>query len=216
MGDDDLHDELDAWLADDEHEWTPPDDDEAAPLDLRDERQVNAMLRKRARLVAERDRISEFVAAQVQAMREFENDRCAGISRQLRWLDRGLEQFARATLPALKRKSLPLPDGTLKLTAPGQASLVVNDVERFVAWVDADTDMRGEFVKREPKPVAAAIKLACSIGPKLTSVDGVDSFAVLDAEGNSIPGVVMTKPSQDRFGVTPRAYDQQATNPKET
>lgn len=203
MNDDDLHDELDAWLADDEPErsWQPV---ERADIEPKDERQVEAMLRKRARLLDERGRITTFVESQVKAMRSFESDRVSGIDDQLVWLDRGLEQFTRATLPPMKRRSLPLFSGTLKLTAPGQPSLVVDDLGEFVAWAtDNEHPERDELLKRDVSVVKADAKRAFKLGPQLDDLctDELLVFAAVDEDGVRVPGLTMTKPAADRFGI---------------
>lgn len=207
---DDLAAELDAWLADEDPErsYQPP---ERIELDPKDERQVNAMLRKRARLKGERARISGFAADQVAAMLAWESDRVRGIDDQLAWLERGLEQFTRATLPPLNRRSLPLPSGVLKLTAPGAPSLVVDDLGDFVAWAtDEKHPERDALLRREVNVEKADAKRAFHLGPKNAERSDAETlvFAVLDEHDATVPGLSMTKPAQDRFTVTPVVHDE--------
>lgn len=216
MNDDELRADLDAWMEEDQepHETAFDDWEDREPEQLPDEAAVNRTLRRRTRLVREMERVVAIAEDEARQRREWVEDRCSGITRQLEWIDRGLAGYMRQLKAATKRKSLPLPAGTLKLTAPGQASLVVDDLEAFVAWVDADAD-RAVFLKREPKPVAAMVKDATALGRKLRTEGDRDVFEVVDEAGEVVPGVTMTKPSEDRFSVTPGAYVEASTNPKE-
>lgn len=216
MNDDDLRADLDAWMEDPEpHETVFDDWEDREPERLPDEEAVNRMLRKRARLVREMERVEAIAAQEDRQRREWVADRCGGIRRQLEWLDRGLEGYMRQFKAATRRKSLPLPAGTLKLTAPGVASLEVSALADFLVWVDAERVTRGQLVKKVETPIAALVKDVCSLGPQLDEQDGRAVFAVVDESGEVVPGLVFTKPSVERFAVTQPAQDEASTNPKE-
>lgn len=219
MNDDDLDAELDAYLDDTDLGDLGPLSvlDELSITEL-DERRVSAMVARRQRLLAEAVRIADRVADRVAPIYAWQADRSAGIEQQIEWIDRQLERFTRETLPTMHRKSLPLPAGTLKLTAPGAPSLVVTDEGEFVAWaIDEHHPDRDELLRRTVALDKAEIKRRYHVGPKIDdeSTEALDAFVVVDSDGEVVPGVRFTKPAQPRFSVTPPAHNQSAVPTRE-
>lgn len=211
---DDLDAELDAYL--DEHDPAPIDDAllEQRP-DLIDESRVNALLSKRGRLAAEQDRIDERARERIAPIEAWRDDRTAGIKRELEWIDRSLETYARAVLPQMRRKSLPLPAGVLKLTQPGSPSLHVYDEGEFVAWcLDESYPHRDGMLRRTVAADKAEVKRQTAVGPRdeQLSTDLLAVFAVVEAAtGERVPGVRFVTPAVARFTVTAPAYSHSDT-----
>lgn len=217
MHDDDdlLRDELDAWLDEvDVEQWTPTESEDGYErVDVRDERAANGLLRRRERLLQERDRISALVDAEWEKLRRFQLDRTAGIDHSLEWIERSLEHFARETLPRMKRASLALPSGTLKLTKPGAPSFVIDDVPAFVNWCRSSD--RDELIELRYEIDKAAAKRFLQAGPRIDehSDDERESLQVLDG-GEVVPGVRFTRPPRPRFGVTRPVQNHESTQPQ--
>jgi hypothetical protein len=213
MNDDDLDAELDAYL--DERDPLgydpPPSGVTVGPLD---ERRVAGLLAKRARLHGEAARIWSRANERIDPIEAWAKDRTAGIESTIKWIDEQLERFAREMLPTLGRKSLPLPAGTLKLTAPGQPAVVVVDEGEFVAWCldDAHPD-RDELLRRTVAVEKAELKRRARLGPRDDSLSDelLTVFKAVDDNGEVVPGVRFTKPAVPRFSVTPAVYEQSDT-----
>lgn len=204
--------ELDAYLADEDHPL--PDEDDFVPIAAPDEATVDRMLRRRHRLLTERGRVTDVASAEVRRIREWESDRTAGVDRQLVWLDRGLEMFARQALPARNLKSLPLPNGTLKLTQPGAPSVVVTDLSDFVAWcTDEAHPERDALLRRTVDVEKADAKRAFRVGPEAgpgeLDEQGAIATTVFYAmdDDEIVPGLRFTKPAHSRFSVVPPAQN---------
>lgn len=209
MNDNDLDAELNAWI--DDHDFddaTDRFDGEPIEVSALDERIVTGMLRKRARLLDERARVCERAQERIDPIVEWRNDRVAGVDRQVERIEQAVEGFARKMIPAMGRRSLPLPTGTLQLTKPGQPSCDVIDEGEFVAWaIDDEHPDRDELLKRDVSVKKAELKKVCQLGPRDddSSTLDVDVFFAIDADGSKVPGVRFTKPALDRFSVTPPA-----------
>lgn len=204
---DDIADDLAEHLAGD-YEFAAIEDGGQQLAPLEDDATVDRMLRRRSRLLTERARITDVASAEIQRIKAWEQDRTAGIDRQQEWVDRGLEGYARQVLPARGIKSLSLPNGTLRLTAPGAPSMVVDELSTFVAWAtDDEHPERDALLRRTVDVEKADAKRAFRVGPRdeERSTDEVDVFAAVDADGAIVPGLSLTKPAAARFSVVPPA-----------
>lgn len=96
---------------------------------------ANGIFRRLKRLGNEAAMVNRVVDDDVARLEAFRRDRLAGIERDVAWAARALEPYARAVIPGTGKKSLALPDGTLKLKAPPEkGSIVVTDLPAFLAW----------------------------------------------------------------------------------
>lgn len=228
MNDDDLDAELDAYLdAQQEADLAalPEFVSRTAAGDtvrhevLLDERRVSGLLAKRQRLVDERERVHRRAWERIQPITAWAEDRTSGIDEQVAWIDRNLEQYARTALPQMGRKSLPLPAGTLKLTAPGAPSVDVIDEGEFVAWcLDDDYPERDELLRRTVAVEKAEVKRRARVGPRDDALcdDEREVYYAVDVHGQRIPGVRLSTPVKPRFSVTRPAYDRSEQPTKET
>lgn len=214
MDDADVLNQLDAYLADEQYDVDEPVNVDE-PLVIESEQHVQSMLRKRRRLVDERERVVRVAQGERDRITQFVDDRTHGIDNALVWLDRGLEQWTRRMNEHdRKRKSWAMPSGTLKLRAPGTHATVIDDRGAFMAWV-SKVDERAVLLRTpEPEPDKSSIKSRLKLGPELLNADGLVSYAAVDEHGERVPGVVFTKPALDAFAVTHPVQDE-ATNPKE-
>lgn len=216
MPDDDLQAELDAYLDELDVGAVVPIEhpDGLLRVDVSDERAANGLLRKRERLLQERERIVELVDGEIEKLRAFARDRMSGIHHQLDWIERSLEHFTRETLPAMKRSTLVLPAGTLKLTKPGAPSFVIDDVPAFVNW--CRVSHREELIALRYDIDKAMAKQFLQPGSRLDehSDDERESLQVLDG-GEVVPGVRFTRPARPRFNVTrPAQNHESSTQPQ--
>lgn len=206
MTDDDIRDELDAYLS--EPYDFPEPVELSEQLVIASEHEAQRMMRRRARLIDEMHRVQRVASQEIENITAFVSDRVAGIEGALTWLDRGLEQWTRRMHEAdPRKKSWAMPSGALKLRAPGAHATSISDPAAFMAWAAA-SDERGKLVKQaDPEPDKAAIKAALKLGPAVMTVDGVTSYSAVDDGGEVVPGVVFTKPAEDAFTVTHPAHD---------
>lgn len=208
MDDYDVLNDLDAYLAgESDYEQIEVDDE---PLVIVDEQQVQSMLRRRRRLVDERERVRRVARGEVERIEAYVADRVHGIERALLWIERGLEGWTRRMNESdRKRKSWAMPSGTLKLRAPGTHATVIDDRAAFVVWASDSSHVERAALLRtaDPEPDKSTIKSTLTLGPSLGVNDGIESFAAVDADGAVVPGVSFTKPALDAFTVTHPAHD---------
>lgn len=208
-----LDDDLDAFLAG-EHAgrdgFTLPADDlpdldraDTAALDLAADR----LLRRIRRAQKEQARIRAVVDARRAELVRWEKDMLAGPAALVEREARNLEAVTRrlvALNPA--RKSVKLPAGNVKLTAPGAPSLVVDDDKELLAWLKENHPelVEVEVVERA-KGKTEIKKLVEPVAMSEDETAGTDpakamSWAVDKTSGERVPGVHLETPAADRFG----------------
>jgi phage host-nuclease inhibitor protein Gam len=196
-----LEDDMQAWLAGD-GPYGQPGDDPDAPKDADG---ANRLLRARARREAELADIALLADAEHARIAEWVADRAAGPTREVEAIDRALEGWARATHDASggRVKTWKLPNGTLKLTA-ARESLIVDDLDAFVAWADDGGGAHLYVEKVTRTPDAAALKAMpgrLDLSPE--EAEGTDPAVtarhLVDHSGEVIPGVHVEAATKPKF-----------------
>lgn len=113
-----------AWIEDRD---APAPDLDRDPTPPQNPAEAAAYLRKIERLDAEAAEVKEFYAAEVSMLDAWKADRLAAVERARTWLETALEGWFRARRRDGGTKTLRLPHGTLKLTAPSSRRSVVFD-----------------------------------------------------------------------------------------
>ena len=191
--------------------WPVPDEG-GEPLPLKDEAQVAGVLRRLKALDREAQTIADVAKGEIERIAQWRDDRLGGIDKERAYGERAVEAFHRrhvATTPGA-RKSLSLPDGTLKL-AKAQEKLDVVDEEAFLAWAVTTTKdervhvyevTQPALVRVHIEPDKAAIK-TLPRGFQQAGEEGADQVRteVVTPDGEIVPGVQIVRPAYDRFNV---------------
>ena len=153
--DDDLRRDLDAHLSVEVPTGPPPEPQEdgtepeppVAPAP--DEEFANRLLWKALRLAEEARDIELLAEAEVERIRGWESDRLSGINREQGRIEDSLGQFMRSWHRAHPRsKTLKLPNGTLKLTAP-RGAVTITDPSLLIEWA---REYRPDLLRFTPAP----------------------------------------------------------------
>lgn len=200
---DELLDDLASFMAD-EYPW-PDDPDETLPPPV-DAEQANKLLHVVRRLSAERDEIVRVAESEKRRIDEWASDRTSGIERRVESIERALEGFTRhVNRETPKRKTLNFPNGTLRLRA-ARTSVRVFDESLLVEW--ARTNMPSLLTM---KPNRTAIgKLAIKESDDQDASSSTIMHSVVSADGEIVPGVVVDKPRDDTFSLTPTKQEADA------
>lgn len=203
----DLRDDLDAfaeyqpWQAASDDDFTV--DENQRPLEHDDH--ANQLLRRRARLMREKQRICELADAETKRIEAWADDRCDGIDREQAWAEKLLEDYMRAVAARDGVSTLQLPNGQLKLRkAPD--SIEVYSAEDFIAWA-GDVE---ELVDVKRTPRKATIKQWFAVGPAVLEdvTEQLQYLSVVnEATTEIIPGVRWRRPLAKSFSIP-------ETNPK--
>jgi phage host-nuclease inhibitor protein Gam len=193
---DELYDELDAWIAGDAGDPSEAAADLEPPEDAA---QAERLLRGRWRLQEDERKVSDVAKAEKAKVEEWAQDRLSGIRRRIVQIDRLLEGWMRAVArDNPKRKTEKLPHGTLKLRGT-QYSIEPTDDETVLAWVKAN---RPDLVRVKEEPKLGELKAACKPGSVVSEHEGVKWYAVVAEGGEVVPGVVRVKADEDKFSVS--------------
>lgn len=180
-----------------------------------DESFADKLLYRARRLVAEAAQIRDHANARVAEIRAWEADRTAGIVADQRRVRRSLAGFTQAYIRANpKRKSIPLPNGTLKLTAPGAGKIEIDDERVLVKW--CEDNGRADLLRYVPQPAKAAISAIDQRHPApprtIENEHGEpevwETWSIMATIGEGeerelvkLPGVVYMRRRDDRFGM---------------
>lgn len=186
--------------------------DAVEPDVVPDQDETNRLLRRRARLVRDFDSVNALCDREIERIQAWRSARLTSPQREIERIDALLDGFMRAVKARSggKTKSLKLPNGTLKLTAPGAPRAVIPDPEAFVRWA-VDTG-RKHWLRfpppPDPEPDLKAMKadLKPSPTPSGPCEPGCLAHAAIDSDGEVIPGVVFHVKQADKFAVLPTAY----------
>jgi phage host-nuclease inhibitor protein Gam len=193
MSDEELQADLDAWAmgeaaSDDPEALEPP----------RDVDQAERLLRARAGMLRELGRLEQFAERQIREIAAWRDDRTSGLRRRLAGVEKILEQWFRAVnRDEPKRKTEKLPHGTVKLRERPY-SVEVTDEEALRGWLWSN---RPDLLDITVKPKAGQVKAAFEPGPVVSEHEDVVWHAVMAPEGEVVPGIVLTKPTADKFSV---------------
>lgn len=144
----DLHDDLDAYMADDDA-WDIDTDPEPITSEIDAER----WLRRRRRILADKATIEQVRADQQARLDAWHADRVEGTDRALAYIDRQLDGWMRAHVATGGAQTVTLPSGTIKATRQ-QPEWRYTDESAFVEW--AQTYAPDLLRLPEPKPPAPA------------------------------------------------------------
>lgn len=190
--------------------WPEPDP-AGDPIPLPDPTAVSGTLRRLKRLAADADAINEVTDAEIRRLEQFRSDRLAGIQREIEWGERAVENFMRLFGPAAHKKSLPLADGTLKLSAPRDKVVVTNE-PAFLAWAIGDANRiadptavpaHPELIRAKYSLVADATKpLARAMVPDAQADETIKRSVLALPDGTLVPGVEIHTEKEDTFKVT--------------
>lgn len=184
------------------------EDGESAPV--MDPTTATRILRRMRRLSNEVAAIVDTADNELARIALWRDDRVSTIQKQIDWAGRSLEYFAREAIPGSGRKSLPLPDGTLKLTGPGKGTVVVENDEAFINWAN-DRGLIGD--ENDPNVVMAVLTVSkTQIGKLLVQDDEPMAVEIEDDgtetkvygfkthDGDGVPGVTRRIAARDKFG----------------
>ena len=217
---------LDEWLsAEVPVEPLPPDAPEGTEPEVaapEDADLADRLLYRWSRLADEERKVRQMADARRARIEAWEADMTSGIERDRARVERSLEKFIREFVRKNPRrgKSMKLPNGTLKLTAPGRGKIVVEDEHGFVAWAkehrpdllvpqwvpakallhDEDGIPRHPGVQRNDERTGRLVQTY----RLMAEIDGTEGI-----EQVSIPGVVYTDPVQDKFTIIDPNHDEQ-------
>lgn len=158
--------DFDAWTATHDE---PIDADAPPPqIDTTDVVRAERQLARLRRLAAERAEVDQVHRATVAKADAYKADRLAGIEHVEEWLTTQLESWHRARVDAglIRGKSWTSVSGTLKLRAPGQPKLIVDDVD-----VEALQQTRPTWVREKLELDKQAIKATTEVGPDGQVID---------------------------------------------
>lgn len=198
-------------------------EDGTVVLPAPDEEFADKLLYRARRLREEAARIRQHAQRRIDEMRAWEADRTAGITADQARVRRSLEGFARAFIPRTKRKSLPLANGTLKLTAPGAGRIEIDDERAVVAWCEENG--RADLLRYRPEPAKAAIGAieqrhaapARVVENEYGEPEEWETWHIMATIGEgeerelvTIPGVVYMRRKGDRFAMTLTGEEERA------
>ena len=149
--------------------------------------------------------VEKLAEDEIDRVRAWAADRTAGAKRQMAWLARSLEGWARSQVPEGQGRVLHLPSGTMRLTAPRE-SFVVDDPAALLAWCEqhcpeavdrkvaaATVRHRGQVTVEPAVPTSLAIVAAAT---------DIKASRVWDPQTEDwIPGVIATEPREASFTV---------------
>lgn len=124
-------------------------DETQAVVAAPDEEFAERLLYKATRLTAELGKIQTLAASRRKKIDDWEADRSSGIGSEIRRISQSCELFIRQWLrdnPRVRRKSIPLPNGTLSLAA-GKGKIHVDNEGLAVAWLK---EHRPDLIRWEP------------------------------------------------------------------
>ena len=122
-----------------------------------DEDTADRLLRRSKRLDAEEERINELAERRIAEIEAWRADATAGLEPERERIHDSLELFMREWRRANpKRKTLTLPNGTLKTRVPSAGRVEVTDEHAFTAW--AKRNGRDHLLRYKPEPAASAIR----------------------------------------------------------
>lgn len=211
----DVEQDLDEFV---EGEAWPEALESGEPVPVPDPTAVSRILRRLKRLDRDKALIQKVADDEVARITAFTEDRVSGINREIAWGEQALENFMRIHGEATKKRSLPLADGTLKLTKPSER-VEITDPRAFLEWcgvvfppdVDGKTQppdvgslTHPEFIKLEPVPIKTPIKTLLTRGPENKEVPDIVSMDLLfgpKGQTEIVPGVAIVKDAADNFNI---------------
>lgn len=186
-----------------------------------DQDYADRLMWRARRLEAERDGVEAFFTQRVTEIKDWRERRLRAIGHEAERIRQSLELFARRALADHpKRKSIPLPNGTLKLTAPGKGRVEVTHPADLTDFCEAHG--LTHLLRYKPEANKTAIAELESLVPRPQAiVEGPDgqpeawkTWAYLvtvraeDEEGAdageeivTLPGVRYMERAEDRFAV---------------
>jgi hypothetical protein len=177
------------------------------PAPIPDQRAAAGVMRRVRRLYAERAELEDTAQGQIDRIERWRDDRVSGIEREISWGERALDVFARRMLLGKKKRSVPLPDGTLKLRAPSERC-VVTDPAAFAEWaytIDEETGAvtlhHPETVRVKVEPALDSIKKNAERSPSFVTGEAEVGQAVSLHGGELIPGIEIRRGTADSFGI---------------
>lgn len=188
--------------------WPEPDE-HGEPTPVADATAVAGVVSRLKRLTEERAQIVDVAQAQIDRIVAWRDDRSAGIDRDIAWGERSIENFMRTYAASSHKKSLPLPDGTPKLSA-GREKVEVVDDAAFLSWalgIDVETPtITPDLVPAHPEvlrvtyaPNKTAL-IGLARGKKMTE-DGIEIHLLSLPDGEMVPGVEIRRNATDSFSV---------------
>lgn len=196
----DLHDDLDTYA-----EY--PDEPDA-PIALHGEDDANRLLRRRTRLLRELQSINDLARAEMDRITHWQTDRSDGVRRQAQYAEDALEDYMRAVHRRDGITSLTLPNGRLQLRKASQ-SVYFTDEPAFVQWAKAISweadDQTHELVEVTEHARKTGIRSMFRPGPVVATEDGTDYLAIVDGNGEVVPGVEFRRATEPSFSIpTPK------------
>jgi hypothetical protein len=177
--------DFDAWV--EAHDPELVIDQAPEPIDPADVVRAERQLARLRRLAGERYEVGEVVQAKLSEVEAYRTDRLHGIEQAEQWLLSQLEAWHRARVAAglVSGKSWVGVSGTLKLRAPGQPRLVVEDVD-----VESLQQTRPTWVREKLEVDKAAVKQATK---------AVDGKVIDTATGEVVEGLRYEQSTEDSF-----------------
>jgi Bacteriophage Mu Gam like protein len=207
---------IEADLDEYEETWPEPVFDEETHVDvperLADDKAVQGVLRRLKRLHRDQMQIIDVGSAEVARIKAWVEDRVGGIQREIDWGEKACEAYWR-THGSTKKRSLPLPDGTLKL-AKTKTHVEITDLEAFMEWViERRPPIPGTKFDFEQIRVFHPDLVRVTIEPNKTALgalehgfewedDGIMHAPLSLPGGELVPGVEIQRDATDRFNVT--------------
>lgn len=213
----DLAEQLDEFL-----ELDVPDD--GVVFTVSDDDEANRLLRAVRRLERERDRIDTLFTAELDRLSKWRAGASTTIEGKLSRLTSTLDAYMRARhRDNEKVKTIKVPNGELRIR-PRQPRLVVDDVDTFSAWLEANE--HGALVEYTVKLAGVnELKKVVSPSPHQSAPDpeGYATADALTADGVVATGAHFAVPVDKSFTyatagldlVTPLAHDEHDATPNE-
>lgn len=201
----DLEHDLDAYVLGD---LIPPDEPPPPPTDAHGATRLLAAVRYRERDI---ENVKEIARRRIEPIEEWRKDRIAGAVRSIEFIERSLEVWMRRRHDESGMLTENLPDGELRVR-PGKQSMVATDEDAAVLWARFGNERRHlirakfEIDKAKAKeelgagtPLSTTAILALGLGEL---PDTHKWCSVVDADGVSVPGLVIAEPVKRVFGYT--------------